>query len=160
MPARAPPLPTTAFRLIAGLPIARPARRRRALARSWLGRLLRRRPERQPRQHGHLLGERADLAFQLSDPGLQHNVIRRQALRLGTPELDTARITEITTAHDAKTRSPSTARVQHPGPGGVSPQKSDALPGYGITECLRPMFVQSTRRPGGPCSTEVRVRCL
>ncbi len=129
--ARAPPLPATAFRLPAGRVItdrvitgrvitgrvitaARPTSRAVA-ARRPLG-LLRRRPERQPRQHGHLLGERADLTLQVRDPGLQHDVFHRQALRLGTPELDLAHTTEITAAHDADTRSPQAARVQHPAP--------------------------------------------
>jgi hypothetical protein len=83
-------------------PCADPAVAGRAIAtRRPLGRLLRRRPERQPRQHRHLLGKRADLALQVRDPGPQHDLVCRQALRLGTPELrlgtlelHAARITE------------------------------------------------------------------
>ena len=115
--ARRCPRPRFAFRPAVSSPAvsltaARPTGRAVA-ARRPLG-LLRRRPERQPRQHGHLLGERADLTLQVSDPGLQHDVFHRQALRLGTPELDLAHTTEITLAHDVGTRSLQAARVQHP----------------------------------------------
>ena len=137
VPARAPPLPTTA---LVRLPVAQRRHRSPVAARRRLGRLLRRRPERQPRQHRHLLGERPDLTLQVSDPGPQRDVVRRQPLRLappplGTPELDAARLTEITAAHDAGTRSPPAGTRPAPTPHGVS-QTARRHPNYGITECL------------------------
>ena len=133
MPTRAPPRPAATLRLpagrVAGLRVAGVLADRRGLG------LLRRLPERQPRQHRHLLRECADLALQVRDPGPQHNVVRSQTLRLGTPalsfgtpELD-AHTTKIAVTHDTGTRSPPRTRVQHPSPHGVSPNRPRAPAG-------------------------------
>ena len=138
VPTRAPPLPAAALRLpagrVAGLRVAGVFADRRRLG------LLRRLPERQPRQHRHLLGERADLALQVRDPGPQHDVVRSQALRLGPPELLTAPSTEIAVAHDTSTRSPPRIGVQHPSPHGVSLNRPRAPAGLRDHRMLTPVL--------------------
>jgi hypothetical protein len=82
----------------------------------------------------YLLRRTPTSPVQVRDLASQHEVVRRRALRLGTPEPDTTRTTEITTAHDTTTRSPPSVCVQHRAPVGVSLDGPDTSR-LGITEC-------------------------
>jgi len=135
VPTRTLPLPTAPFLPAVG-PTGRVVTVGCLLGRLF-GRLLRRRPERQLRQHRHLLPQHADLALQLHDLGPQHGIVRRDALGLSTPELDVAATTGITAAHDLVTRPPPAGRVQHPASPGVSPRSSTPIPATGSPNAYR-----------------------